>query len=258
MNRTTGRRRGAWIVGTLVGGALGICPPGTRAETVASESRDVGGFHAVSIATGGTVTLSRGEVPSVLLEAWPSTLERLETEVVDGELLIRMVSTPRPHGPIRVHIVYPTLDRLVLSGSAEVTTDAITGRDFHAVIQGSADLNMASLTVETLTATVSGSGDLTLPEIAATAAEVMVSGSGNVTLEGEVDTLKASVTGSGSVRGRGLVSQHALAEVRGSGEVLLRAEASLQAEISGSGDIRYLGTPTIDSRISGSGRLRPE
>jgi len=245
-----------WIyAGLLLSGGLGASV--SWAESLVSESREVSGFHGVSIAGAGRVDISRGAREGLVIEAPAETLEKIVTEVSDGILRIsKKQGSWNLRGPIRIEINYLALDQLELSGSADVRTDWITAEQFDIGIRGSSDVDVAGFELAALTVRVSGSGDLDVQELTAGSLQVTVSGSGDVTLRGAVDEATISVRGSGNVETQDLQSRQAEAVVSGSGNVKLWATESLTATISGSGDISIWGDPEVQSRISGSGRIR--
>ncbi len=257
--RLTRRICGPLTAMLAVGFMQTLTPASAGAEALVAETREVDDFRSLSVATHGQVTLSRGSQPTVRIEATAETLERLVTEVEDGELRIYRKGAgwgSKPAGPIRMQITYNELDALTLSGSADVSSDVIVAGDFQVAIRGSSTVALPGLEAETLAVSISGSGDLTVAELAAEAVEIGVSGSGDVTLTGQVGTQAVTVRGSGDVDNLALDSREAEAKVSGSGNVRLSVSDSLVARISGSGDISYRGDPEVDGEVSGSGRLR--
>ncbi|MEM8768849.1 MAG: head GIN domain-containing protein, partial [Pseudomonadota bacterium] len=234
-------------------------PVPAAADSHSEEARDIDDFQAVAVAIPGDVILSRGSAPALVIEAPAETLERIVTEVQDGELRIYRQEGGRwsqLKGPIRVQITYESLDALTLSGSADLKSDVIAAEDFQVKISGSASVALSGLEAQSLAVTISGSGELAVAELSADEAEIAVSGSGDVALTGEVTTQTVTVRGSGDVDNLSLASREAEARVSGSGNVRLSVSESLLARISGSGDIRYQGDPEVDSDVSGSGTLR--
>ncbi len=243
-----------WLLVMVAAAAQAAC-----AGEPVSEQRSVAGFHAVSVAVASQVSLARGREEGVTLEAAPATLERIVTEVKDGELAIRWRENMgwwQSRGPVRIHVVYRSLDGLTLAGSARVATDSLTGEAFRLVVGGIGEVRIHAMAVRTLDVKVSGSGGVTVEELAADDAEVVVSGSGGVTLAGQVGNQTVRVSGSGEVDNGELASREALARVSGSGSIRVRAQARLEAEVSGSGEVVYLGEPEVQSRVSGSGQVR--
>ncbi len=222
------------------------------------EVRPVSAFSEVSASISGRISLTRGDDERLEIEAKPETLERIVTEVDDGVLRIRQTdggSWWRDSGPIRIQITYRTLEGLHMSGSADVTTDAIDSDSFAITISGSSNIEVPAMTVDELGVRVSGSGDLNVEQLEAAAVDLRVTGSGDVALEGQADELSITVNGSGNVESTSLEAEQVEVSVSGSGDVAVRAIETLDVRIAGSGNVEYEGDPEVTSRISGSGDL---
>ena len=229
------------------------------AESPATETRALEDFHSVSAAISGDIRLEQGTETLLVIEARPETLERLTTAVEDGVLQIRETSGRRwwrNSGPIRIRISYRQLRALSLSGSADVTTDALTAREFQVRISGSSNVQIPRMTVEEMRVEITGSGDLDVDALEAERLLLEVSGSGDLALNGGTDELVAVVRGSGTVDGARLEARVADVTVSGSGDVDVWVTGTLDANISGSGDIEFRGGAEVSSRVTGSGNLK--
>lgn len=237
--------------------SAGMSPLAMAAELV-EENRPVADFQALSASIPGRISLARGDEETLVIVAQPDTLERIITEVEGGVLRIHQRaggSWWRDSGPIRILITYRQLDGLEMSGSADVTTDALAAETFRIGITGSSNIEVPAMTADNLYIRVSGSGDLDVGELVVETAQVTVSGSGDVQLAGETAALTVSVNGSGNVDGADLETGQAEVTVSGSGDVEVWAREMLDVRISGSGNVSYRGEPEVSSRISGSGDL---
>jgi len=249
-----------WLIALLMSACAAGLSPLAAAADVLEESREVSGFHALSASISGRISLSRGAEEGLLIEAKPETLERIITEVEHGVLRIRQKSASgwwRDSGPVRIRISYRELDELDMSGSADVTTDALSAESFRIGISGSSNIEVPALTADSLSVRVSGSGDLDVGELTADEVEVVVSGSGDVQLAGRATALAVKVNGSGNVDSEDLEVTSAEVAVSGSGDVSVWVRDELDVRISGSGNVAYRGEPEVERRISGSGDLEP-
>ncbi len=228
------------------------------ADDLVEEARAVTDFHGIYAGISGRITLERGSEEGLTIEAKPDTLERIITEVDEGMLRIRQESPGwwRDSGPIRIHVTYRDLDRLEMSGSADLDSDDLHADEFAIRISGSSNVAIPALSAQVLVVAVSGSGDLDVDDLDAEAAEVSVSGSGDVQLAGRTESLSVRVNGSGNVDTTELAAAEAEVTVSGSGDVDLWAEDALRVRISGSGDVAYRGQPELTRQISGSGDLK--
>lgn len=247
-----------WLGALLVTACWSGVSPLAAAADLVEESRDVSGFHSLNASIAGRINLRRAAEEGLVIEAKPETLERLVTEVEDGVLRIHQKAGSnwwRNSGPIRIRVSYRNLNELEMSGSADVTTDALSAGTFRVGISGSSNIEVPVMTTELLEVRVSGSGDLDVRELAADTIEVGVSGSGDVQLGGRTMALTVSVNGSGNVDSTDLEADRAEVVVSGSGDVAVWVLDELDVRISGSGNVEYRGEPEVRRRISGSGDL---
>lgn len=235
-----------------------ILIPSAGFADLTEEVRSVADFSSISASISGRIEVRQGSEPALSIEAKPETLALIVTDVEDGELRIYQEdggSWWRNSGPIRITVTYRTLTGLTMSGSADVTTDAITAAEFQVGIAGSSNIEVPALTTEMLAVQVAGSGDLEVQALAASRAELKVSGSGDVALEGQAGELTVVVNGSGNVDVADLAAEVAEVSVSGSGDVEVWATDTLDVRIVGSGNVAYRGDPELSSRVMGSGDL---
>ena len=77
------------------------------AQTTGSDSRDtreLPAFTAVRLGTGATVIVRQGSPRSVVIEAMPDDLAKVQTVVVDSQLYITAVQTSTRIGSIKFNI----------------------------------------------------------------------------------------------------------------------------------------------------------
>lgn len=209
-----------------------------------SEERDVPSFSEIALHVPGTLHLTQGNKQSVEVEAKPSTLDEIITEVKGRELVIRFATKNyiwksfNP-GKIEIYITVPEIDKLSLSGSGDIKNDgAIKSR--------------------ILDLSVSGSGDMSLDDLSSERVKTMISGSGNIILagSGKADDLSVNISGSGDYKGVDFRVKDVNVKIAGSGNAKVYAEKHLKVRVAGSGDVTYKGNPMIDQSVAGSGKVK--
>ena len=187
----------------------------TLQARAAEQARDVGPFSSIS--NGGPVDLriEVGKPPSVLASGSDDDLADLRTEVVDGELRIRMRHDTHGHERHR--------DALKLT----ITTPRLTAF------------------------TMGGAGETTLVHMSGDALDIHFGGAGNLKAEGTVKSLTLDVGGVGSIDTRALHAESVEAHVGGVGSVKVWASRRLDAWLGGVGSLTYYGDPAQVSTHSG-------
>ncbi|UII33008.1 DUF2807 domain-containing protein [Fulvivirga ulvae] len=206
-----------------------------------SEIRELSSFNQLSFSTAGKVYLTQGSNQKVELKGSKEVLEKIETEVRGGRLIIKKESSGwfswSDDGDLEVYITIPEIEEINISGSGKIYgKNTIKAGDMEISVSGSGSVN--------LNATVS---DL----------DLSISGSGEISLEGTARYVDLSISGSGSLGAEDLKSDSYKIKISGSGSCKVFAEKSIDASISGSGSVYYKGSPSnINSHSSGSGKVR--
>ena len=130
----------------------------------------------------------------------------------------------RPEGecapsPIRIRISAPDIDRLEVSGVANVTLN---------------DIKNSELTLDT-------------------------SGASKIKISGETARFTADVSGATKIDAEGLTSENATVEASGASSVTVNVSGDLRTEASGASKILYVGTPeNVEKSAHGASRVSPK
>ncbi len=226
----------------LLGSCISGIGPGVSGNgNVKSEVRQMQNFTGVHSAGSIDVEIITADKYEITVENDENLLQYVTTTVDGGVLLIRYKDDVNIHDDhAKVYVTAPSLKKVVVSGSANISFDdgLSSDRKFEVKVSGSGDIE----------------GGLDAPEVIA-----VVSGSGNINLHGRTRDLDASSTGSGDLNFSALRSENARVRISGSGNARVFASVSLDARTAGSGDIYYGGHPNSPKiSISGSGSVTPE
>jgi hypothetical protein len=232
--------RSLFLAGALA--TIAACNAGAQdgnadASARSSRSFQVGAFDKINLAGSPDVQVAVGGQPSVRAEGDAADLERLEINVVDGELRIGM----RPgssswfgaHRGIIVHVTVPSLQAAAIAGSGDINIDRIQGQAFSATVGGSGDLDVRQLRVGNASFTVTGSG--------------------GIRASGGAQRATASLNGSGDLSLSGFETTDATVSLIGSGDIALRATGTAAIQLTGSGDVTISGGARCTIAKTGAG-----
>jgi hypothetical protein len=218
--------------------------------TLASESRDVRNFNAVTVSGMGDLRVEQNSDPAqpemLLIEADQAALPHIRSEVRGERLVLRLEW--EWWNPAR------WIDWLFMDKTVRYTVRLNRVRGL--AISGAGSVSGSSLKTERCELSVSGSGRFVLDDLQATELESRISGSGDISLSGAAGPHSIRISGSGRVRALDLETQTTQVRISGSGRAEVQAKETLEVSISGSGDVRYLGSPQVTQHISGAGRVR--
>lgn len=238
-------------------------------------------FAALSTTGGLDVTYTQCEGrPTVVLSGSDNLVALVDAQVKAGTLHLSYKNSDHNiivDNDLQIHVYSPTLTRIDVKGSgdisldAELTTDAlalnVTGSGsivgdsirckdkLEVEIVGSGDVELRGIEATRTKLELRGSGGISLTALASNEVDVALTGSGDVTLKGTAETAGLSVAGSGGIHAVDLQAEDVTAQVAGSGDIDCHATARLDANVSGSGDIHYRGNPEVRGSRKGVHRL---
>jgi hypothetical protein len=215
-----------------------------------SRSFDVKGFESVSLSGPDNVIVQVGKAMSVKAVGDTAILDRLEIEVVDGDLRIGRKRRNGVHfnwgknsGAV-VTVTLPVLTGASVAGSGDMDVDHAEAQKFSASVAGSGSLKVGALKADRLNVSIAGSGNANFATGTAADAGMSIAGSGNVDAAGlAARTADISIAGSGDVKAG--VSERADVSILGSGDVDIIGDAQCKVSKMGSGDVRC--TPATPS-----------
>lgn len=215
----------------------------TAVQAQDRETRDVSTFNGIKLGVPGNLHLKQGAKQEVVIEASDDILDRIETEVKDGYLVIKQENDwnwkwwKSNTGRIDIYITATDIEYLAVSGSGTMEGENTIKAD---------DLGLD----------ISGSGNMDL-DIQANDIESRISGSGNMELSGSCTSNDIRISGSGDLRADNLAADLYSIQISGSGTCRIYAKSEIDARVTGSGNIYYKGEPDkVHSSISGSGSLK--
>lgn len=208
---------------------------------VSDEKRPLSNINTVKTSGSIDVVINSGNDYSLTVENDENLIPFVVTEVNGGELNIHYkngYSVMNDHA--KVIVTVPTLDRIITSGSGDVTTNG--------TIKSNNEIEMNT----------SGSGDIKAT-VNAPSIKVTGSGSGDIELSGMTKNFDCGISGSGDIKCSDLKSENAVIHVAGSSNVHVFASVSLKVNVTGSGDVYYSGNPASpEIHIAGSGTVQAE
>lgn len=224
------------------------------------ETRTVPAFHSISFGIPGILYLKQGDVQSLQLEGDKDDLNTIETEVVNGQLRVKVEDHRwfnwNFKNDVNVYITVPKIDEISLGGSGKVVGNTkIQSNDMRLSVSGSGNMEL-DVVSDALKLDVSGSGKMNL-NVNANSIDQHISGSGGITLTGNAKDADLDISGSGKLEATELDAGSYDISISGSGKCNISVRDAIEASISGSGSVYYKGSPDkVISRVSGSGKVK--
>jgi Putative auto-transporter adhesin, head GIN domain len=191
------------------------------AATRNHDPRNLTGFDSVMLQGTATLDVKIGPTASVSLDGDDDVLKSTRTSVHGNTLYIQRRDRgwfwSSGRGRLTAHITVPSLDKLDVRGTTNVTINGVSQDN----------------------------------------SRITISGTGHVTGEGALNSVTLIINGTGDADFTAMPVQAATVIVNGAGHVSLDVRDSLSATVNGAGDVVYAGEPPhVTSSIHGVGSVR--
>ncbi len=185
---------------------------------VASEKRDVSGFKSVDVGGVFQVEIVAQKEFSVEVLADDNLLPLIRTSVDGNTLHIDAERRISPSSPIHIRISAPDIEKLQVSGVANVTMS---------------DVKNSTLAVDT-------------------------SGASKIAITGETAKLTIDVSGASKIDAENLKAIDASIDASGASKINVNVSGELKSDLSGASKVTYTGTPTnIVTKKTGASGVSP-
>lgn len=210
-----------------------------------TEERAVSGFDRVILKDIGEVIITQGEGESLRIEAEEEVLPRIQTEVIDGRLVIGI----KGDWLRRLSVGFGQLSSGMIRFYLQVRQ--VSGLE----VLGAGNIRAEQLDAPVLAVNLSGAGSIEISGLRSGEVKVNLSGAGKVELEGSAVSQEVELSGTGSYQALKLETKRARVHVSGVGGAAVNVSDELEARISGLGGVQYKGEPRLQTSITGLGRL---
>jgi len=206
-------------------------------------------FNKIRCRDYGTLILTQGETPSLVVEADQEILTELIAEV-RGDTLVLGLDEDWLGGIGKVITsIFNSADRKVTYYLTVADLEKLT-------ISGKIDLQCEQFETNSLTLRISGLGHLAFTHLDCDALEVIISGRGEFSAAGRADHQSVRISGSGEYDAPHLSSLSTRIVISGQGNANVRVADNLDITISGLGQVNYHGHPKLRQVISGLGKSK--
>jgi len=184
----------------------------------ADQVRAAAPFSSISVQGPISVTVDAGAAQSLTVRGSDKFVQGLVSEVVDGELRLRMRDKHfnTSSGDQRILITLPALHAFSAEGAGEIKLNKIRGERL----------------------------------------DVSYRGAGSMDINGAVKSFRMKAEGVGQVDAKALIADNADIQFQGVGDVQVYARERLDAVVQGMGSLRYYGKPrTVNKSAAGLGSV---
>jgi hypothetical protein len=234
------------IVMILATVACSVAVPSMGGQTgsgnVISLEQDVSDFDRLEVSGAFEVTITQGDVTSVVIRIDDNLQPYLRVEQVGQKVSIGLdteIGFNFGNPTLEADITMPSLSSLHLSGATQATLV-----DF--VVDGNVTLDASGASkIEGM--------------LQAAAVDLTLSGASSSTLSGGADALRVDASGASSADLSGFPAADVVVVVSGASSATVNASSTLEADASGASHVTYLGSPTLRNvSTAGASSVEPE
>lgn len=202
------------------------------------QTRQLSGFHAISVSSGIDLCLTQKNVEEVAVEAEPDDLDKIITKVEDGVLKIYIkdkswLGMNWNKEPRKVYVSFKIIDKLDASAGSDVNSSSV-------------------LKLDKLDLDVSSGSDVRL-ELDAKQLRVESSSGSDVSLNGKAEVADVSASSGSDISAGDLETKKCSASVSSGSDIRIKVTEELEANASSGGDITYSGNPKVKNIRKSSG-----
>ncbi len=202
------------------------------------QTRQVSGFHGISVTSGIDLYLSQKNTEEVVVEADSDDLNKIITEVEGGILKIYIkekswFNLNWNNKPRKVYVSFKTMDKLEASAGSDVNSESM-------------------LNLDKLKLGASSGSDVKL-ELELDNLRVESSSGSDISLRGKANVIEVSASSGSDIDAGDLQSKKCTASVSSGSDIKVNVSEELNADASSGGDIVYTGNPKTKDINESSG-----
>lgn len=202
------------------------------------QTRQVSGFHGISVTSGIDLYLTQKNVEEVVVEADSDDIDKIITEVEGGILKIYIrqkswLNINWNNDPLKVYVSFKTLDRLDASAGSDVESESV-------------------IKLDKLKLQASSGSDVEL-ELEANELDVEASSGSDIELKGKASFMEISASSGSDIDAGNLETKKCHAGTSSGSDIKINVSEELDANASSGGDISYSGNPSQKNINESSG-----
>src|SRR5262245_19310341 len=225
---------------------------------VVEQSRNVGDFSSVHVASGIQAKIEQGQTGTIVLRGDDNILPLVKTDVLGGTLKIgfeRMKSIST-RNPVVVTIRMPRVDGLGASGGSGIEASVPSGDSLKLEASGGGHIRLHGA-VRPQKVTIEASGGAVIDVSSVESDNARIEGSGGAVLKVAGRAREASVHFSGGTVVKAGQLQVAALEVQGSGGGTgdVNADGTVRGSLSGGSNLRVPASARVEVSTSGGSEV---
>ena len=213
----------------------------------------------IDLRGSGQMLLTRGDQEALVITATDKMMKNVEIHQKDGTLYLNN----RSNGwnwfdwdnseEVTFAITLKQLERLTLTGAAQVKSTDWTGDRLHIEVTGAGDINVGTLHINKLTMNLTGASHVNIDQLRGEELRAELTGASHLSFKqaGEVDSQQATLAGASHYNAAPLKTRATRVTVAGASNADVYATETLEIEAAGASNVGYYGTTRAKTSVSG-------
>ncbi|MDR2585975.1 MAG: DUF2807 domain-containing protein [Prevotellaceae bacterium] len=243
------------------------------------EARPVSNFTGIDASSVFHITVTKGSVESLVIEADDAIMNEVRSEVRNGVLRLyldkSLQNRTKNIKTLKAYVVMRELDKVSLSGVCSLSSDdlftpqgftgscsGVSNMSIHLDTKrlsvgasGSSKMDIKALVLGDTKVDVSGNSKIQL-DIQGATVKLSSSGASSIGIAGSATDVKIDISGNAGIKGNDFSAQKATISASGASSVTIGVLEALKASTSGASKVNYIGTPTKQISSSGASKVR--
>ena len=228
------------IIFLLLGSLIFFLASCDKKPEIITQEIKIGNIESINVKAFGEFNVEYGTESKLIFKGNKNLFDKLNIEVVDGELIVDAKSLiNKNYGSVEFFVTMPKIKRLEVDGTAIVVLN-----DF---LQQTEDLDIE----------IQGQGDIKINNFEKVK-NLNINVSGTATIDAlsdfeNLNNLNINISGSAEYNGYLLKTNNCNVFLSGDGNCKVYVNKLLELNIKGNGEVYYKGKPEIHSTIDGTG-----
>ena len=243
----------------------------TDDSKVIKKEIDVEQFTNISVSGGWDLSLTQGDVYSMMIEASENSIEDFLTLFKEKKIPKKKKkgSNNRSKSKRNIHLTFKKLDGIAASGGCDLYFESLLKTDdFDIAMSGGSDLNKLQLEasnlsiaisggsdakinvgkVDKLNVAASGGSDVILTNINAQKTNIAVSGGSDAKISGESKESRIAGSGGSDIKADNFTTEICTINLSGASDGKMKITKELAVSLSSGSDFHCYGKPTLTKK----------
>lgn len=225
----------------------------SESTAVTEESRKVGSFSGISVASGIKLTFTQGNSQNVKVETDGDKMQYVKTEVENGILKVFVKNQSNKSlnfKKLHVDVTAPAISKIATSSGSNFTTlNTLTGDNFQVSASSGSNIS-ADINAKTGISVETTSGSNMKLDLKAKNLSMSATSGSNITLTGSADNATYQISSASTVNAQDLVTKNSTVSASSAADLKVNVAENLTVSGTSSASVKYRENPRLNKNTA--------